>query len=263
MDIDLTALPAFTDNYIWLLSDAAGHAAVVDPGEDTPVEEALQAQGLKLGAVLVTHHHVDHTGGAAALAARHACPVFGPAREAGGVVTVPLAEGQHAELPGLDARFRVLDIPGHTAGHIAFEGHGILFCGDTLFSAGCGRLFEGTPAQMSGSLAKLAALPENVRVCCGHEYTLDNLRFAAALEPDNYAIREHAALCAALRGRSEPTLHSTIAMERRINPFLRCSEPAVRDAASKRAGKALTDPIQIFAEIRLWKDGFKPMMETR
>lgn len=256
MDYALTALPAFADNYIWLLTDAAGNAAVVDPGDAKPVQRALDAQNLKLRAVLATHHHPDHIGGAAELAARHGCPVFGPAREAGAVVTKPLEEGQALEVSGLGARFRVLDIPGHTAGHIAFFGHGILFSGDTLFSAGCGRLFEGTPAQMSGSLAKLAALPESVRVCCGHEYTVNNLRFAAELEPDNLAVREHAAHCLALRAHGIATLPSTLAMERRINPFLRCSEPAVREAASRHSGETLTDPVQIFAVIRQWKDGF-------
>ena len=256
MDYTLTPLPAFTDNYIWLLTDAAGNAAVVDPGDAAPVQRALDARDLKLRAVLATHHHRDHVGGAAELAARHGCPVFGPAREAREVVTVPLEEGRDLEVPGLGARFQVLDIPGHTAGHIALFGHGILFSGDTLFSAGCGRLFEGTPAQMSGSLAKLAALPESIRVCCGHEYTVNNLRFAAALEPDNRAIRDYAEHCTALRARGAATLPSTIAMERRINPFLRCSEPAVRKAASKHAGEALTDPIEIFAVIRQWKDGF-------
>jgi hydroxyacylglutathione hydrolase len=256
MDYTLTPLPAFADNYIWLLTDTAGNAAVVDPGDARPVQRALDAQNLKLRAVLATHHHPDHVAGAAELATRHGCEVLGPAREAGEVVTVPLTEGQEVELPGLGARFRVLDIPGHTAGHIAFFGHAILFSGDTLFSAGCGRLFEGTAAQMSGSLAKLAALPKSVRVCCGHEYTVNNLRFAAELEPGNAAVREHAARCLALRARGAATLPSTIAMERRINPFLRCSEPAVREAASRHSGEALTDPVEIFAAIRQWKDGF-------
>jgi len=256
MDYALTPLPAFADNYIWLLTDTQGNAAVVDPGDAAPVQDVLDARDLKLRAVLATHHHPDHVGGAAELAARHDCPVFGPAREAGAVVTVPLEEGREIGLPGLGARFRVLDIPGHTAGHIAFFGHGILFSGDTLFSAGCGRLFEGTAAQMSGSLAKFAALPESVRVCCGHEYTVNNLRFAAELEPGNHAIREHAERCLALRARGEATLPSTMGLERRINPFLRCSEPAVREAASRHSGATLTDPIEIFAVIRQWKDGF-------
>lgn len=256
MDYALTPLPAFADNYIWLLTDTAGNAAVVDPGDAAPVERALDARDLKLRAVLATHHHPDHVGGAAELAARHGCPVFGPAREAGEVVTAPLEGGSEVEVPYLGARFRVLDIPGHTAGHIAFFGHGILFSGDTLFSAGCGRLFEGTAAQMSASLAKLAALPESVLVCCGHEYTVNNLRFAAALEPDNQAIHAHAARCLALRAQGTATLPSTIGLERRINPFLRCSEPAVREAASRHSGETLTDPIQIFAVIRQWKDGF-------
>jgi hydroxyacylglutathione hydrolase len=171
-------------------------------------------------------------------------------------VTEPLADGAEVELPGLGARFRVLDIPGHTAGHIAFTGHGILFCGDTLFSAGCGRLFEGTPAQMYGSLARLAALPASTRVCCGHEYTLANLRFAAAIEPQNQAIRAQLQACGAKRERGEPTLPSTLALEKQVNPFLRCESPAIVDAATRKAGRSMSGPVDTFAVIRAWKDGF-------
>ncbi len=256
MDLTLTPLPAFTDNYIWLLTDAAGNAAVVDPGDAAPAQQAIESRGLKLGSVLVTHHHPDHMGGATELARRHGCPVFGPAREAADAVTAPLSEGQEAVLPGLGLRLRVLDIPGHTAGHIAFTGHGILFCGDTLFSAGCGRLFEGTPAQMYDSLARLAALPASTRVCCGHEYTLANLRFAAALEPDNRIIRDHAQVCTARRGRGEATLPSTLELEKQVNPFLRCESPAIRQAAAHHAGRDIRDAIDTFAVIREWKDGF-------
>ncbi|HEY3645334.1 MAG TPA: hydroxyacylglutathione hydrolase [Gammaproteobacteria bacterium] len=256
MDFQLSALPAFTDNYIWLLTDASGNAAAVDPGDASPVEQALAARRLKLRAVLVTHHHADHMGGARALAARHGCQVYGPAREAAEVVDVPLAEGQELELPGLGARLRVLDIPGHTAGHIAFYGHGILFCGDTLFSGGCGHPFEGTPAQMYGSLARLAALPASSLVCCGHEYTVKNLRFAATVEPDNHAVRSHAAECDARRARGEPTLPSTLQLEREINPFLRCESPTVAQAASRHAGRPMQDAVDTFAVIRKWKDGF-------
>lgn len=255
--LTLSALPAFRDNYIWLLADAAGNAAAVDPGDAAPVNAAVDARNLKLCAVLVTHHHADHMGGAAELAVRHRCPVFGPAREAQDAVTVALGEGVLVELPGLQARFRVLDIPGHTAGHIAFEGCGIIFCGDTLFSAGCGRLFEGTPEEMHGSLTKLAALSPDTRICCGHEYTLANLRFAATVEPDNRAIRRYTAECEAKRARGEATLPSTLAIERQVNPFLRCTEPAVMEAASRQAGRVLTDPVDVFAAIRRWKDGFQ------
>ncbi|HEY4126473.1 MAG TPA: hydroxyacylglutathione hydrolase [Gammaproteobacteria bacterium] len=254
--MNLIPVPAFTDNYIWLLTDAAGNAAVVDPGDATPAEQAIASRQFKLGAVLLTHHHPDHMGGAAALAARHSCPVFGPAREARDAVTVPLTDGQELELPGLGTRLRVLDIPGHTAGHIAFTGHGILFCGDTLFSAGCGHPFEGTPAQMYGSLARLAALPASTLVCCGHEYTVKNLRFAATVEPGNLAVHEYAARCDARRARGESTLPSTLGLEKEVNPFLRCESPTVMQAASRHAGHTMKDAVETFAVIRKWKDGF-------
>ena len=255
MDLTLQPLPAFQDNYIWLLATGSV-AAVVDPGDAAPVRSALAERHLRLAAVLVTHHHADHMGGAAELAREHACPVYGPAREAIEAVDRPLTGGAEVDIPALQARFRVLDIPGHTAGHIAYGGHGIIFCGDTLFSAGCGRLFEGTAQQMCASLAKLAALPDDTRVCCGHEYTLANLKFAREVEPDNWDVREYERECAARRARGEPTLPSRLGRERRVNPFLRCAEPAVRDAARRRLGREPADAVEVFAAIRLWKDGF-------
>ena len=254
MDFSLTAVPAFSDNYIWLLA-AGPVAVVVDPGDATPVRLALRERRLRLAVVLVTHHHPDHMGGAQALAEEHACPVYGPAGEHIDAVSVPLQEGTAPEIPGFGV-FRVLDIPGHTAGHIAYGGHGIIFCGDTLFSAGCGRLFEGTAAQMCASLAKLAALPDTTAVCCGHEYTLANLKFAREVEPDNREVREYAEECAARRARGEPTLPSRLDRERRVNPFLRCDEPAVRDAARRRLGREPADAVEVFAAIRAWKDAF-------
>jgi len=254
MDFSLVPLPAFSDNYIWLLA-AGAVAVVVDPGDAVPVRLALREQRLRLAAVLVTHHHPDHMGGAQALAEEHACPVYGPARERIDAVSVPLREGAAPELPGFGV-FRVLDIPGHTAGHIAYGGHGIIFCGDTLFSAGCGRLFEGTAAEMCRSLAKLAALPDATAVCCGHEYTLANLKFAREVEPDNREVREYMEECAARRARGEPTLPSRLGRERRVNPFLRCDEPAVRDAARRRLGREPEDAVEVFAAIRAWKDAF-------
>ena len=249
-------VPAFSDNYIWLLAGQSGAAVVVDPGDAEPVRRALRERGWTLAAVLVTHHHADHMGGAGALAAEHGCPVYGPAGEAIGAVDRPLREGMEVVLPALPASFQVLDIPGHTAGHIAYYGHGIIFCGDTLFSAGCGRLFEGTAREMSASLAKLAALPDDTLVCCGHEYTVANLRFAAAVEPDNRDVAEYLQECTAKRARGEPTLPGRLGRERHVNPFLRCREAQVVAAAGRKARHAPADAVDVFAVIRAWKDGF-------
>ncbi len=248
-------LPAFEDNYLWLLEDGR-NAAVVDPGDEAPVEAFLAGRGLVLAAILATHHHGDHVGGLEALARRWDCPAFGPAGEAIAGLTRRLAEGDRITVPGLGLPLTVLEVPGHTAGHIAYVGEGIVFCGDTLFAGGCGRLFEGTPAQMSASLAKLAALPPATRVYCAHEYTAANLRFAAAVEPGNARLAERRAKVAAQRGRGEPTVPSTIAEELATNPFLRCAEPEVVAAAGRHAGRALAGPVEVFAAVRAWKNGF-------
>lgn len=255
MSFELLALPAFRDNYIWLLA-ATHSAAVVDPGEPEPVRGALAQRGLTLSAILLTHHHADHVGGALALAREFGCPIYGPAAEAIPGVNYPLREGDPVAIPALQLQLRTREIPGHTAGHIAYHGHNIVFCGDTLFSAGCGRLFEGAAAQMSASLAKIAALPDATAVCCGHEYTVANLRFAQLVEPENREIRIYAEQAAERRRQNLPTLPSTLALERQVNPFLRCREPAVIDAAERHAGHALNDAIEVFAVIRNWKDTF-------
>lgn len=256
--MNLIALPAFTDNYIWMLHDGQ-RAIVVDPGESPPVARALDAQGLALAGILVTHHHRDHVGGIDALRPRLQGPVYGPANERIPEPCTPLAEGDAVELLG--CRFEVLDVPGHTAGHIAYlhrpdRGAPILFCGDTLFSGGCGRLFEGTAAQMHASLAKLAALPADTRVCCAHEYTLSNLAFARAVEPHNARLEAYTAHCEALRARGEPTLPSSIAIERDINPFMRCDQPAVVQAAREHSASGSSGP-EVLAALREWKNHYR------
>lgn len=255
MAVDVIPLRAFRDNYIWCLRDAA-HAAVVDPGDAGPVMQYLEAERLRLVAILATHHHADHVGGVAQLAAEYSAPVYGPARESIPAITQPLREGDRVRIAELDLDFGVLDIPGHTAGHIALVGAGMLFCGDTLFSVGCGRLFEGTPAQMSASLAKLGALPGPTRVYCGHEYTAANIRFAQAVEPGNETLvrRERETRTALESGR--PSLPSTIADERETNPFLRTRVPGVAASAARHAGRALPDPVEVFAVLREWKNQF-------
>lgn len=252
-------LPAFTDNYIWMLHDAH-QAVVVDPGAPEPVLDALRSTGLPLQAILVTHHHQDHVGGVAALREVTGAQVYGPAHETVPEPITRLSQGDVVTALGL--RFEVIDVPGHTRGHIAyycadFNGAPLLFCGDTLFSGGCGRLFEGTPADMQASLDALAQLPGDTRVCCAHEYTLSNLKFARAVEPRNPALIQYTSECEALRAQGRPTLPSRMATERNINPFLRTREPAVAQAA--RQFDAHVDPddaIAVLAALRQWKNQF-------
>lgn len=254
----LIPIPAFTDNYLWLLHDGQ-KALVVDPGDAEPVRRALEQHGLKLESILVTHHHADHTGGVDELRNITGAVVYGPATENIPRPYVPLAGGD--TITAVGTRFEIIDVPGHTAGHIAFyttdvDGKPLLFCGDTLFSGGCGRLFEGTPAQMLASLDRLAALPGETVVCCTHEYTLSNLRFARAVEPDNAELAAYQAHCIALREQQRPTLPARMAQELLINPFLRTRQATIMAAARRFDASARNDET-VFAAIRQWKNEFK------
>lgn len=249
-------VPAFQDNYIWVIRRGQ-RAAVVDPGDADPVLTRLAAEGLDLAAILCTHHHGDHVGGVEDLLRRFDVPVFGPRAEAIRTVNRPLAGGDRAEVPELGLAFDVIPVPGHTRGHIAYFGHGTVFCGDTLFACGCGRLFEGTPEQMFGSLQKFAALPPDTGVYCGHEYTVANIRFALAANPGNAALRERDRAARALRAAGKPTLPSAIGLELETNPFLRCADPEVIRSAGEWAGKSLERPVEVFAALREWKNGFR------
>jgi len=255
--LSITPLPAFEDNYLWLLA-RDGEAAVVDPGDAAPVLRALAERSLRLSAILVTHHHGDHAGGVSELRATGAT-VYGPRGEAIDGVDERLAAGD--SLTVLGVRFTVLEVPGHTAGHIAYYTDALdppaVFCGDTLFACGCGRLFEGTPAQMLASLDRLAELPPATRVFCAHEYTVANIRFALAVEPNNAALQERARTAQATRARGEPTVPSTIELELATNPFLRSATPSVQTAALRRLGAGALDRVQTFAAIRAWKDVFR------
>lgn len=257
--LQVSPVRAFSDNYIWLVRalDGSDAAAVVDPGDARPVEAMLERHGLALRAILVTHHHGDHVGGVQALAARHAVPVWGPARESMPCGVLPIDDGDVVALENLGLQFSVMAVPGHTLGHVAYAGHGAVFCGDTLFSAGCGRLFEGTPEQMLNSLDRLAALPDDTFVYCAHEYTLGNLRFAQVADPENADVGTVLGEVIAMRDRDEITVPSTLGLERRINPFLRCREPTVRASAERHAGRPLATTTEVFAALRSWKDGFR------
>lgn len=260
--LQVLTVPAFDDNYLWLIHNGV-HAAVVDPGDAAAVIAALQAHELTLTAILLTHHHADHVGGVPALLAHARVPVYGPATEAIATITQPLWENDVVHLDGLSADLTVIDVPGHTKGHIAYYAAqpGWLFCGDTLFAGGCGRLFEGTPGQMRASLAKLTALSDTTLVYCAHEYTLANLRFAREVEPDNPALSARIETEQARRNRSEPTVPSTIALELQTNPFLRYREPAVISRLQQlgRLPVALPqiDPVETFAALREWKNDFR------
>jgi len=257
--LDVRPIPAFQDNYIWMIrSERDPQAvAVVDPGDAEPVLAALATEGLQLEAILATHHHADHVGGAARLVKATGAAVFGPGRERLPVEATRLAGGDRVGLPGLELEFEVLDVPGHTAGHIAYVGHGALFCGDTMFSAGCGRLFEGTAAQMLSSLDALSELRDETFVYCGHEYTLANLKFATEVESGNADIADYVKRATALRTGGRPTLPSTIGLEKRVNPFLRSRHEDVKSSAERRAGRPLPTPVAVFAEVRSWKDTFR------
>ena len=256
--LEITPIPAFSDNYIWLITQPGSRqAAVVDPGDAAPVQAVLESRGLELAAILVTHHHPDHVGGVAILAADDV-PVYGPAGETIPARTHALRGGDQVELANPAIRLSVIDVPGHTLGHIAFAGDGLLFAGDTLFSGGCGRLFEGTAAQMLASLTCLRELPGDMRLYCGHEYTLANLVFARAVEPDNPDLEKRLDQAREQRDNQQPTLPSNLDEERRINPFLRWDQPAVQAAVAEHAGRALANDTEVFAELRAWKDNFKP-----
>ena len=258
----LIALPAFSDNYLWLWQQGQ-MAVVVDPGDAAPVLQALAQGGLKLAAILVTHHHADHVGGVRELHLATGAQVFGPAREDVPTPFTPVMQGDALELLG--QTLQVLDVPGHTAGHVAYflpdaTPHPVLFSGDTLFSGGCGRIFEGTPAQMLASLDSLAALPASTQICCAHEYTVSNLRFALAVEPSNTDLQTYMAHCQQLRTQGTPTLPAQLSNELQINPFLRARHPHVRHAVAQHAGLSAleqTDDVAVFAALREWKNDFK------
>jgi hydroxyacylglutathione hydrolase len=256
----LFPIPALNDNYIWIVHDT-NNAIVVDPGVAEPVERYLDQHRLRLTAILLTHHHGDHVGGVKALHHASGAQVFGPATETLPLCHHRLAQGSTIQPPGLSLTFQVLDVPGHTAGHIAYYGlladdQPVLFSGDTLFAGGCGRLFEGTPAQMVESLGKLTALPANTLVCCAHEYTLANLTWALHAEPDNKALQERFKQVSSQRAAGMCTLPSTVGLERETNPFCRTSNASVAKAAQTHAGEPLASAEQVFASLREWKNNF-------
>ena len=250
---------AFSDNYIWLIESPRrpGTVVAVDPGDSAPVTAELRRSGASLAAILLTHHHADHIGGVAGLLEAGSVPVIGPDDSRITLRNRTVHGAERCDLPELGLSFEILAVPGHTLSHIAFWGHGALFCGDTLFSAGCGRMFEGTAPQMNASLERLRALPPETRMFCGHEYTAANLRFALAVDPENQAALEYRDAVDRTRAAAAPTLPSLLSLEILINPFLRCDTSIVRAAAEAHAGRPLPESSDVFGELRAWKDGFR------
>ena len=259
-NMQISPIAAFSDNYIWLIHQPGESTAmVVDPGDATPVLAELQRRNLSLGGILITHHHPDHVGGVTRLLADTPVPVYGPTNSPASCITHPRREGDSLFYAGVE--FRVLEVPGHTLDHIAYyatpdQSDPALFCGDTLFAGGCGRLFEGTAPQMHQSLGKLTALPPETAVYCAHEYTLANLNFARAVEPDSHALQERIAREQQRRATQQPTVPSSIAVELATNPFLRSEQAAVAAATVAHCGREMTEPAEIFAALRQWKDHF-------
>ena len=253
--LEIRRLPALRDNYLWLVHDpGTGQTAIVDPAEAAPVEAALEAEGWHLTHILNTHHHADHTGANVALKARWGCTVVGPRADRERIPALDIAVGDTDEVRLGGHAARVFDVPGHTRGHIAywFDGNQALFVGDTIFAAGCGRMFEGTPEQFWNSLARLRALPDETRVFCAHEYTESNLRYAAHVLPEDDAIRRRQQEVAAARRRGEATVPSLLGIEKRTNPFLRCDEAQVAAAVGLREAA----PSRVFGALRKQKDAF-------
>ena len=251
-------VPAFRDNYIWVIHNQSD-AVAVDPGTASPVIEFLEHNQLQLNAILITHHHSDHTGGIAELHRWCDVPVYGPAAEAIAAVTHPLHEHDRVSLPALPLNLAVIDIAGHTRGHIAYYGthpFNMVFCGDTLFACGCGRVFEGTPQQMYQSLQKLSRLPDDTLIFCAHEYTLGNVAFARKIDPANTELIEFETKARQLRQQNLPTVPTTLELERAINPFLRCEQPQIIASAQRYPDKPFSDPVSIFAALREWKNNF-------
>lgn len=259
-DIEVLPIAAFSDNYFWLIR-RGNNAVVVDPGAAPPVLGMLTKLNIHLDTILVTHHHSDHTDGIRELLRHYPrIPVYGPAKERIPGITMPLRQGDTFIIDSLNMYFEVIDVPGHTLGHIVYyaphHSPPLLFCGDTLFSVGCGRLFEGTAGDMHRSLAKLSALPPSALFFCAHEYTLKNIAFAMQIEPANTALQERAQQASDLRESGRPTLPATIEMELATNPFLRTGFSTVKAAAETYAGKTLAEPVDVFAALRRWKDEF-------
>ena len=256
--LTIDPIPAFSDNYIWLIhDDATGEAFVVDPGDAASVEAVLEERQLSLSGILITHHHLDHTGGLQQLRARYNPVVYGPANPAVEGIDHRVVGGDTVQVLG--ESFSVMEVPGHTLDHIAYFHAGeppLLFCGDTLFAGGCGRVFEGTPPMMHESLQSLAGLPTDTRVYCAHEYTLANLAFARAVEPDNAELQQRVADAEATRARNEPTVPSTLSLELKTNPFLRCGEPNLIDSLRSQGRLQGESGAAVFATVRGWKDNF-------
>lgn len=256
MNLNITGLPAFDDNYIWLLQKTgSAYCVAIDPGDEQPVIAALQEKGLELAAILITHKHYDHVGGVAKLCAEYpAVRVFGPGNEGISGITDVVEDQQVILLPGLEERFDVLAVPGHTEGHVAYYAQGMLFCGDTLFAGGCGRVFSGTFEQMAASLQRIAALPPDTRIYCAHEYTEVNLGFARWVEPQSAALLARQQAVTAARSHGLPTVPSLLSDELETNPFLRVDQPQVVAAASRWSDAKLNDAASVFTALRQWKD---------
>ncbi len=255
--LEINPIPAFSDNYFWSIENKDRQSIVVDPGDASPVLDHLTQNKLNLHAILITHHHTDHTGGVNALKKHFNCPVYGPKSEAIEFSDTQLEENDNIQFPDFELEFNIIDIPGHTSGHIAYVANGVIFCGDTLFSAGCGRLFEGSPQQMLNSLDKILKLPSSTKFYCAHEYTLNNLKFAQSIEPNNVDIENRIQQVKKMRKQNIPSIPTTLANEKTYNPFLRTREPNMIAAVAELTnGKINYDPVSIFTFLRESKDNF-------